>query len=532
MPSIPDAAPRPSPARGIEPPALAALAIVVLLAATRLAEPFAWDQAMFMLGARVLHHGGVLYRDYWDPKQPGLFAFYWLAGALFGFDETGLHTLELIVMALFALLLLLGLRARLRPPWALAAAPLLTVGWYFAVCTDWHLSQIEGLAGLPLWLALWCATRGAERERGGTAWWLAAGIAGGAALALKLLLAPVVIAVGLVPLAALARRSGGGARAGTAVVAAAIGIVIPLALMVGYFAAHGALPLALWTNLSFPTELMQRSHGFRFGPFIGGLGWFARTWAPMLPFAAFGAWSALRPRFEPLWAGLVAWFGAGVLVILIQKLSYWEYQYLLLSVPVGLLAARGLAVLAPALGDLVPSWPRRERVAMLAVAAALLFVPPLVPTAARLVTLVHHRLGLTAQERRAYQDRVSHGGGYPKIAEDLARSPLGAPHANTGPVWVLGNPLYYWLSGRDQAVARNGASFIEFMTREQWVALTADLARAHPAYILVHRDYEAMLGPQHPETAPFVTWLGADYGVVGHDERCTWYAPRVVVAGR
>ena len=74
MRPAPDAAPRHSPTHGIEPSVIVALVSVVLLALTRLPEPFAWDQTMFMLGARVLDHGGVLYRDYWDPKQPGLFA--------------------------------------------------------------------------------------------------------------------------------------------------------------------------------------------------------------------------------------------------------------------------------------------------------------------------------------------------------------------------------------------------------------------------------------------------------------------------
>jgi hypothetical protein len=95
---------------------------------------------------------------------------------------------------------------------------------------------------------------------------------------------------------------------------------------------------------------------------------------------------------------------------------------------------------------------------------------------------------------------------------------------------VLGNPLYYWLSGRDQAVARNGASFIEFMTREQWVTLSAELAHARPAYIHVAHDYDALLGAQHPETAPFVQWLTRDYDAVSNDARGTWYAPRLSLA--
>src|SRR6267378_1235309 len=77
---------------------LVALALVLVLGLVNLMQQLAWDQAMFALGARSMHHGGVLYRDYWDPKQPGMFFFYELAGVLFGFDAPGFHTLELIAL--------------------------------------------------------------------------------------------------------------------------------------------------------------------------------------------------------------------------------------------------------------------------------------------------------------------------------------------------------------------------------------------------------------------------------------------------
>jgi hypothetical protein len=56
----------------------------------RLAYPFHGDQAMFILGARVLAEGGTLYVDYWDFKQPGIYLIYFLAGRLFGFNEIGI----------------------------------------------------------------------------------------------------------------------------------------------------------------------------------------------------------------------------------------------------------------------------------------------------------------------------------------------------------------------------------------------------------------------------------------------------------
>src|SRR5262249_7866699 len=68
-----------------------ALAIVAALGASRLEQPFHGDQAFFTVGAQKLAHGAVLYRDFWDFKQPGIYWFYEAAGRLFDFSERGVH---------------------------------------------------------------------------------------------------------------------------------------------------------------------------------------------------------------------------------------------------------------------------------------------------------------------------------------------------------------------------------------------------------------------------------------------------------
>ena len=53
------------------PLAAGAVVLVAVIGASRLFDPFSGDQALFLVGAETLHAGGVLYRDYWDIKQPG-----------------------------------------------------------------------------------------------------------------------------------------------------------------------------------------------------------------------------------------------------------------------------------------------------------------------------------------------------------------------------------------------------------------------------------------------------------------------------
>ena len=92
------------------------LEIAAVTAATGLAGwvnlpmPLHGDAALYQLGAKAMADGGVLYRDFWDLKQPGIYLFHWFAGSLFGFTETGLHRLELLYMLAFSVLQLVVLR--------------------------------------------------------------------------------------------------------------------------------------------------------------------------------------------------------------------------------------------------------------------------------------------------------------------------------------------------------------------------------------------------------------------------------------
>ena len=74
------------------PARIAALKMPVLVAvlAAAVAALALWpvtagnDQALFVYYASLLRQGATLYTDVWDNKQPGIFAFYAAAGALFG----------------------------------------------------------------------------------------------------------------------------------------------------------------------------------------------------------------------------------------------------------------------------------------------------------------------------------------------------------------------------------------------------------------------------------------------------------------
>ena len=131
------------------------LLLVGLLGAFGLPRPLHGDQALFMLGAQGMSAGKVLYVDFWDLKQPGVFLFHLAAGQLFGFSEVGLHLFELGYLLLFSALLMWTLRPTFATPWFSCLVPIATVGAYYVVAKSWHQTQLEMLVAFPLYLSLW-----------------------------------------------------------------------------------------------------------------------------------------------------------------------------------------------------------------------------------------------------------------------------------------------------------------------------------------------------------------------------------------
>ena len=495
------------------------LAAIAALGLVTIPQPFAWDQAMFTIGARKLAAGAVLYRDYWDPKQPAMFAFYWLAGVLFGFHEVGIHTFELIYMLIFAATLMAVVGSRYGRGIGRVAA-LLSVGLFFAVCSDGLHAQIECVVGLPLLIALAAAVRAGEDPGHAARWLVVSGIAGSVVLLFKLILLPILAGIWLVALVDAA--AGGVAALAIAALAILCGVALPVGACTAYFAMNGALELARWTSFVYPVAVLREAHEPRIRTLILSARWFALHWAPVAGAALVGLARA-RGLFEDRFAlGLVIWILTGALVLLIQRLSYWPYHFLIFMVPLGCFAALGLAFLARVLAARLPAAaPRRAIAVALALVA---FLPSLGPWSAQALALARDGFALSPGSLRRHLDRVNPGGVYPKVRAEVAF--LNQPGARPGPIWVVGNPLYYWLSGRDQAVPRNGGSFIEYASADEWRSITASLAAARPAYIYIHDEYGMFLPGQHIRTGSFLTFLATEYEPVSRTVRGTWFGRR------
>ena len=168
------------------------LAVIVVMGLVNLPKLFGGDQVLSTMMALKMSRGEIIYRDLWDLKHPGIFCFYFLGGILFGFDEIGIHTFELLYMTIFSGVLILALKGYFKHRWAASIAPLLTVGMYYGVAGIWHQTQTEALVGVPIFLSLWYASQSSQSSGQRTLRLFLSGFMGGIALVFKFVLLPIL----------------------------------------------------------------------------------------------------------------------------------------------------------------------------------------------------------------------------------------------------------------------------------------------------------------------------------------------------
>ena len=442
--------------------------------------PFSGDQALFALGADELRHGRHLYTDFWDNKQPGIYWFFLAARRLFGPGEFAVHAVELAWLALAAVIAVLGIRPELTHRSLAALLPLASIGLYYASAGSWHLTQVEILVSLPIVACLALLSRpyrlpGRRRLATGTA-----GVLIVTTALFKLLL--VVIPLSFLLLCALVRRRGGERPADLALgllLPAAIGAVISATAVLAYLYATGTLAAAYWTSFSLPPLLLAAIPGPPLARLGGSIEWFARATWPLWPFAAAGTIVALRRRTVFL-LGAVAWLLLGLAVILLQRLSWWQYHFMLLMMPLGILAVAGMDWLLAGIGTWLGARPA-ARVAGALLCLAPLLVAVAMPAAAKL------RL-ISNADFDAQRIQLAVDGGTRKVRQTAEL--VAARHPGPDAVAVFGDPRILLLLHARQATRLCGWTFY---LPEQVRELAGELATLRPRLVYVGtRDYELL----------------------------------------
>lgn len=491
------------------------LFVIAAVALLSLHYPFVADQIVPFYAAKTLHAGGTLYIDFWDNKLPGLVWFHLLAGRLFGFDEAGVRILETIWMLLFSLLLILATRRSLGAMWIASFVPVAVVGTYYAVCDSFHMTQLEILTGLPILLGVWAAAKIECSPQARSVAYFVVGLCGATTMVFKVVFAPMFAAFFLLAaVVALVRHRVGLASVITSMfVPAMAGGAVVIGLVAARFWLDGALEELYWTAFVYPPAALATSPPApKLRLFESSL-FFLAAYSVWLPFALIAMVDWLRRR-DDLFVGLtMVWFVTAGGLILIQTFSWWPYHFLMLFTPTGILGVRGATICARYLeagGSLMPRQRNRAIALILLCACASLVFPTYQKIAASVEVFVRRQGG-----PEQFHDFVN------IQYREVKRSTrfLSASTARPGAIYVFGDPLYYYLSGREPALPIIGWPW-EFFLQEQWEALPGQLEQARPPYIYVDKDNYKMMEVRR---GGVVEYLTNRYARFATDARGTWY---------
>ncbi|MBD0385348.1 MAG: hypothetical protein ICV54_02150 [Nostoc sp. C3-bin3] len=486
------------------------LIFIILIGLVHLPFPFDGDQAFFRLGALEMQQGKVLYRDFWDIKQPGIFCFYFLAGTLFGFNEIGIHAFELIYMVFFSIILLLTLKSYFRHQLIASLVPLLTVGVYYVVSGAWHLTQVEALVGFPLFLCLWLTFQSFKNEgKQRFILLLLSGFIGGIVLLFKLIFLLILLSFWLAVLmySVLIKRQSIQKILIEICLPIFIGIIFPLLIVASYFVWFNSFSILYETFFIYPPLIIANS-ALNQNDFISGIKWFLQNFYSLVLIAIIAIDASLRKSKNILTLLLIVWCVFALSVIALQYKALWEYHFLLLFVPIGILATKGLDVLWSYLKELSSPIPTILLI-------FLLFLPLSSTLIKRSVTLVNNNFALTEDTRLKYQTVFRKK--YPSLhSEGNFISQAGSL---AGEIYVAGDPSIYYFAGRTQATILRGWA-LEYFLPEQWSKLIEQLDSSKPPYIFIDYEPEAIIKKYFPKMLEFVEQR---YQVLRQSNNGIWY---------
>lgn len=462
-----------------------------------------------------MYAGQVLYRDFWDLKEPGIYAVHWLAGKAFGFNEVGLHSFELILLLALAGAQTIVLRPSFSHPAFASLVPVATVVAYYAVISDWHLTQPAVLLSAPLFGVL--ASAGVAGPRPALRWTFA-GVCGGLALTFKLGVGPVIIGLLLVEVL-LVRWIDGETwprlLRGRVLPALGGAILVAGGLLL-WLDWHDALHAFVWTHREWRTLALAEIGAHPYARVFDSAYWFATTFWPWLLLAACAplGWRGLAA--ERIFVLALVWAVLGAVATWVEPFAGWEFDFLILVVPIGLLAIRGVQGLIAVAQSRIPLAATRPFVC----AAAIVVLASLPGGRVWIGKARQFADGAVTSgiDVRTYQRAVSSR--YAAVWSSTAF--LRADSTSSDPIYVFGDPLVQLLAGRPLASTVHGWAW-ELQPATIWRRVEGELAERRPRFIFVEPTYDTMIASR---AAGLRALLDSAYTVRTQEPIGTWYERR------
>jgi hypothetical protein len=465
-------------------------AILAAWAVMYVQHPLGGDQGILLWVGDVLVQGGIPYRDTFEIRGPGFDYIHALIVAVFGRNAWGIRVFDLLMLALGGWLVWrVGLALLDRV--AAAAGTLLFLLWYAAV-DYWSTAQSDGWTATILTAA---ALLLIPAERRLTPWRMAAS---GALVALCVLNKPLYALFALLPaVRPLATREGGLGWILKMWLAGAAGFIGVILACIGWFAAHGALDDLIEVHILFTVAAYAGLELPWLTRFQGALNWLLASKFAVALAVALGGLLYLGRKRRGDAIVVATWLGLAVFCVIVQA-RFWEYQWLIVYPPLGVLAGAGVhAVLslrrARALQSQQESSNPDFAPALRSLSTALLtvvFVAAVFPPALSVYRWTKIQMGLTSADQFERENYGPYGNGpnsFAAISKYIA--------ARTSPdegvfVWGTVQGINF-LSGRrsPSRFSYTRALTHENPYREKYVReFFADMTATPPTYIVAIQE--------------------------------------------
>ena len=301
------------------------------------------DQSLFVIIAQLLDSGKILYKDLFDYKQPGIFLFYLLAGKTLGWSDVSIHLFELGYWILFSLLLFYTIRSYslFRADYFNSLLPLFIVGSYYCNATIFHLTQLEALINVPLFLMVWLLDRAYKTGNYLFVTYLTIGVLIGVILLGKLVFGPIIFFFLLIHFIFTLKSQNLKFILIKQIIPLFVGFVIPLSIFLAYVFTHQIENLVVDIYFKIPTSVITLADQIDPDRLLSSIKWFIKQMLVLLLLAVIGVF-LITKKESHFFSLIIAWGVIGFGVILMQKTSWWPYHFQLLYVPIGVFAVMGL----------------------------------------------------------------------------------------------------------------------------------------------------------------------------------------------
>ncbi len=480
---------------------IATLLIIITLGLIKSPTVLGGDQSLFVVIAQLLDSGKVLYKDLFDYKQPGIFLFYLAAGKAIGWSDISIHLFELGYWVLFSVILFYSLKdyQLFRADYFAGLLPLFVVGVYYCNATFFQLTQLEALINFPLFLIIWLLDRAYKTQNDLFATYLAIGVLIGIVILSKLVFAPIIFSFLFIHFIFTIKYKGFKYIINKQLLPLALGFLIPLSIFLAYIFIYQIEHLVLDIFFRIPASVIGLTDQIDPNRLFSSIGWFGRKMIMLSLLAGIAVF--LIPKKEFHFFGLVlAWGIVGLVVILMQKTSWWSYHFQLLYVPIGLLSALGVDFFLYHL--LLTINPKSQWLTTILVVSV---------------------LALTFNNQFAALEQGIASTNYTKLDSfDYAKDDAAKIIKEIKPedtIYICGNPRMYVLTSHLPELSTNGW-ILEYYLDYQWEEFYNEFKSNPPTYLFVKNDYDKLIESKSNQLWELMTSLYSEYDTV---ENGKWY---------